>query len=71
MPPGLTRPKPTSRVLERTTAETCLAISKRVEAACQREGDWAGMAAAQRITELIQREVLEAGFGRSPAPGST
>jgi hypothetical protein len=66
MPPGNARPKPTARVLERTTAKTCLAISQRIQADCQSRGDQTGMETARQISELIQQEVLVPEPERAP-----
>ena len=60
MPPGNTRPRPTHRVLERHTAEACLAIAQSVQADCQAQGDQTGMAAALRIIESIRSDLIGA-----------
>ncbi|HJW73919.1 MAG TPA: hypothetical protein VJ486_13930 [Geothrix sp.] len=58
MPPGNVRTKPTIKVIERTTAEACLAIAHRVENARRRVGDAVGADAAREISESIREEVL-------------
>ncbi len=64
MPPGNLRPKAPNRILERVTAEACLAIARQVQAAHDRSGDGAGARAAGQIVEAIQHELL-----LDPGPG--
>ena len=58
MPPGNVRTKPTIKVVERITAEACLAIAQRVEDARRMLGDATGADAAREISESIREEVL-------------
>lgn len=58
MPPGNTRPRPAAKVIERTTAEACLAIAQQVQLAHQQTGDAAGSLAAAQIADSIRRDLL-------------
>lgn len=58
MPPGNTRPRPSAKVIERTTAEACLAIAQEVQRVHQETGDAAGSQAASQIAESIRRDLL-------------
>lgn len=58
MPPGNTRAKPPTKVIERVTVEACLAIVRRVQHIQQRSGDVAGSAVASKVAELIAEELL-------------
>lgn len=58
MPPGNVRTKPTTKVIERATAEACLAIAQRVEDTRRLAGDAAGAEAAHEVAESIREELL-------------
>lgn len=58
MPPGNTRTKPPTKVIERITVEACLAIVRRVQHTQQRSGDIAGSKAASQVAQLIAEELL-------------
>jgi hypothetical protein len=59
MPPGNTRFKPPTKVLERTTVGTCLAIAHRIEQERQLHGDAAGAEAAHQVAVTIEEEWLK------------
>lgn len=59
MPPGNLRPKPHPRLIERVTAEACLAIAHRIQGDLQAQGDEPGAGIAQEISDAIRRELLE------------
>ena len=61
MPPGNARAKLPVRVIERTTAEACLAIAQKVQRAREMEGDEAGSAAARQVARVIEEELLRVG----------
>lgn len=58
MPPGNTRAKAPSKVIERSTAEACISIAQRVQNASHLLGDEAGSKAAGQIAEVIRQELL-------------
>lgn len=58
MPPGNVLPKPPLPIIERSTAEACLAIAHRVQLTQRLSGDASGSEAARQIAEGIQRELL-------------
>lgn len=62
MPPGNVRNQPPTKVIERTTAQTCLAIARKIEQSRHLAGDARGSEAAQQVAEAIQRELLERGW---------
>lgn len=62
MPPGNVRTQPPTKVIERTTAQTCLTIARRIETSRHLAGDTQGSQAAHQIAETIQRELLEQGW---------
>ena len=62
MPPGNVKTHPPTRVIERTTAQTCLAIARRIEQSRHLAGDASGSEAAQQVAEAIQRELLNQGW---------
>jgi hypothetical protein len=49
-------------VIERTTAQTCLAIARRIEQSRHLAGDASGSEAAHQVAEAIQRELLDQGW---------
>lgn len=64
MPPGNVRIKPTMKVIERATAEACLAIAQRVQGMRRLAGDATGADAAHEVAESIREELLKGGLGR-------
>lgn len=60
MPPGNARPKLPVKVIEKTTAEACLAIAQKVQRSRELAGDEAGSEAALRVARSIQEELLDA-----------
>ncbi len=60
MPPGNLRPKPTTRVVEKTTVQACITIARSIEQSRQLAGDASGSDAAHQVAEAIRRELLEA-----------
>lgn len=62
MPPGNTRTQKPARIVERTTAEACIAIAQRVARARHLADDRDGWAAATQVARSIEEEVL----GRAP-----
>jgi len=60
MPPGNVRTQPPTRVIEKTTAQTCLTIARRIEQARHLAGDASGSDAARQVAETIRKELLEA-----------
>lgn len=58
MPPGNLRPKPQPRLLERVTAEACLAIAHRIQDDLQAQGDEPGASVAREIAQAIHVELL-------------
>ncbi len=58
MPPGASCPKPPVKVVERQTAEVCLAIARRVGQRHREGGDAQGSQAADEIIRAIQAELL-------------
>ena len=51
MPPGNVHPKPPLPVIERSTAEACLAIAHRVQRTQRLSGDASGSEAARQIAD--------------------
>lgn len=60
MPPGNARTKQPVKVIEKTTAEACIAIAQQVQRSRQLVGDEAGSEAALRVARTIQEELLDA-----------
>jgi hypothetical protein len=58
MPPGTLCPKPPTKVVEKVTAEACLAIARRIQSARRQAGDAQGSEAARLVAESIRAEVL-------------
>ena len=58
MPPGNLRLKPQPRLIERVTAEACVAIAHRIQSDLQAQGDEPGAGVAQEIAEAIHQELL-------------
>ena len=67
MPPGNLRPKPQPRLIERVTAEACLAIAHRIQDDLQAQGNEPGAGIAQEVAEAIRRELLEGTAAPLPA----
>lgn len=61
MPPGNARTKLPVKVIEKTTAEACLAIAQKVQRSRELAGDDAGAEAARQVARVIEEEVLRAG----------
>ncbi|NWJ42292.1 MAG: hypothetical protein HXX12_15120 [Geothrix sp.] len=61
MPPGNARTKLPVKVIERATAEACLAIAQKVQHARELAGDEAGSEAARQVARVIAEEVLRVG----------
>lgn len=59
MPPGNVRTKLPMKVIEKATAEACIAIAQKVQLSRQLVGDEAGSDAAQRVAWFIQEELLD------------
>jgi hypothetical protein len=64
MPPGNSRIQKTTKVVEKVTAEACIAIARRVAQTRERAGDGCGSAAAEQIAQLVEKELL--GPARTP-----
>jgi len=64
MPPGLVRSRPPVKVIEKVTAEACLAIARKVQQAREQAGDEAGTEAARRVAQCIQEELLQPAEGK-------
>jgi hypothetical protein len=58
MPPGNTRFKPPAKVIEKATAEACVAIARKVQRAKQLAGDATGSEAACQVARCIEEELL-------------
>jgi hypothetical protein len=58
MPPGNVISKPPVKVIEKTTAEACLAIARRIQQAHRLSGDDSGSEAVRQVAESIRRELL-------------
>ncbi len=58
MPPGNTCSKPPAKVIEKATAEACLAIARKVQQARQLSGDKSGSDAACQVARFIEDELL-------------
>lgn len=58
MPPGNTRTRPSAKVIERMTAEACLAIAQQIQQDHLQTGDTAGSQAAAQIAASIRRDLL-------------
>ncbi|MCE1203148.1 MAG: hypothetical protein LWW79_00865 [Holophagaceae bacterium] len=61
MPPGNARTKLPVKVIEKTTAEACIAIAQKVQHALELAGDAAGSEAARRVARVIEEELLRVG----------
>lgn len=61
MPPGKTRTQVPARVIEKMTAEACLALAQRVQHARKLSGDEAGSEAAGQVAQLIREGLLALG----------
>jgi hypothetical protein len=59
MPPGNTRFKPPAKVIEKATAEACLAIARKIQRARQLSGDEPGSEAACQVARCIEEELLK------------
>jgi len=60
MPPGNVRTQMPVKVIEKVTAEACIAIARQVQLSRQAAGDAAGSEAARRVAAVIQEELLDA-----------
>ena len=60
MPPGNVRTQVPVKVVEKVTAEACIAIARQVQFSRQLAGDEAGSEAARRVAAVIQEELLGA-----------
>lgn len=67
MPPGNQRSKTPVKVIEKTTAEACLAIAQGVQHTRHLAGDAAGSEAARKVARIIQEEFLGAARPDPPA----
>ena len=65
MPPGNARTQIPVKVIEKVTAEACLAIAQKVQRSRQLAGDTAGSEAALQVAVCIQEELL--GTARHPS----
>lgn len=60
MPPGNLRTQVPVKVIEKATAEACLAIAQNVQRTRQMAGDAAGSEAALKVATIIREELLGA-----------
>ena len=60
MPPGKTRTQAPAKVIEKMTAEACLALAQKVQLARRLSGDEAGSEAAGQVAQLIRDGLLAA-----------
>ena len=67
MPPGNARTQFPVKVIEKATAEACVAIARKVQHSSQLAGDPAGSEAARRVATIIREELL--GFEGGDQPG--
>ena len=58
MPPGNIRTQKSTKVIERVTAEACIAIARRVAQAQEEAADERGSSAAEQVAQLIEKELL-------------
>ncbi|MDR3684277.1 MAG: hypothetical protein P4L11_11170 [Geothrix sp.] len=58
MPPGNTRTRKPAKIIERATAEACVAIAQRVARARHLADDGSGWAAATQVAQSIEEELL-------------
>ena len=58
MPPGMTRTQKPAKVIEKATAEACLAIAQRVARAHYLADDKIGWSAAAQVARFIEEELL-------------
>lgn len=58
MPPGNQRTKIPAKVIERTTAEACIAIAQRVARVRIQREDPNGSSAAEQVARFIEEELL-------------
>ena len=59
MPPGNTRTQKPAKVIERTTAEACIAIAQRVAHVRCLADDLNGSSAAAQVAQFIREELLD------------
>jgi hypothetical protein len=72
MPPGNTRTQKPAKVVERATAEACVAIAQRVARSHCLAEDRNGWTAATQVARSIEEELLgraPAGIGGAPPDG--
>ena len=67
MPPGNTLAKPPAKVIEKLTAQACIAIAQKIQRARDLSGDTKGSDAAGQVARLIREELLDT---FTPNPGS-
>ncbi len=67
MPPGNARTKLPAKVIERVTAEACVAIAEKIQRSAAQVGDSAGSEAAQQVARIIKEELLNPTPERSRA----
>jgi hypothetical protein len=70
MPPGNSRIQKSTKVLERMTAEACIAIARRVVQAHELAADRSGASAADQVAQLIETEVLAPARSHQAMPTS-
>jgi hypothetical protein len=58
MPPGKTCTKAPAKVIERATAEACIAIARKIQDAQHLSGNEAGSSAARQVAKSIEQELL-------------
>jgi len=61
MPPGNARTKQPVKVIEKSTAEACIAIAQKVQHARELAGDEAGSEAARQVARGIEQDLLRVG----------
>jgi hypothetical protein len=66
MPPGNTRTQKPAKVIERVTAEACVAIAQRVAQTHGLAEDRNGWIAASQVARFIEEELLGRGPRDSP-----
>jgi hypothetical protein len=59
MPAGNTLIRPPAKVIEKVTAQACIAIAQKIQRSLSLSGDTTGSDAARQVAHLIQQELLE------------
>ncbi len=67
MPPGNQRSQIPVKLIEKRTAEACLAIAQGVQHTRHLAGDTAGSEAARKVASIIREELLGAATPDPPA----